>query len=327
MWGYHVLSVGALPLLIIDIIDKRSDAEAQRRATTINELLHWAAHLPNRASKNNHYVEGVCSKRASPVIKQIARNAHSIAFLFLFFCLYYSCPFFTILYYLPLSLCFHYPSYFVLYHQRTRTTAMSITMSERPLGPHRSSHRRSNSNIEVGLRPPRYSSIEGAFPPAHSAQDLPEPVGLGTAAQNDRRPPRYSSVFDRERGERDRRQRVRRSGSYRLGSSAAGPQLHEYNIRTGNGAKAPAFATLRLYSRSSASPAANAAASSMRVPKFAGADLVQGSLDLTLDPPQNINAISLTVSIGRGLCVSFVGNADWNWIGVVAARPDRDERL
>lgn len=156
------------------------------------------------------------------------------------------------------------------------------------------------------LRPPRYSVIDAASGastpsapsrPTYDAPPLETSTSLDSASlRADRRPPRYSSVFERER-----RRRPRAPGSPR-GGSAVNPQLHEYYLRHG-GAKAAPYATLRVYSRASASPSGAsvvgaATASSLRVPKFAGADLVQGSLDLNLETPQNINAISLSVRAG-----------------------------
>jgi hypothetical protein len=169
--------------------------------------------------------------------------------------------------------------------------------------------------------PPRYSLLEGALPPLAASENTgsstpsPSPTPLPTApAQSDsdpesysRRPPRYSSVFSRARIEqRERRQRARHahapsSSSHRhsthsgAASSSSqnrtGPQLHEYHLRSGGGRTTP-YATLRVYSSTSA-----AGAGVVRIPKYVGADLVQGSLDLNLETPTNINSITLSVCI------------------------------
>ena len=178
-------------------------------------------------------------------------------------------------------------------------------------------HRRSRSSVEMTLRPPRYSVIDvasaastpSASPrPTYDAPPLETSTSLDSASlRAERRPPRYSSVFDRPRGERERRHRTRAPGSPR-GGGAASPQLHEYHLRHGGPKSAP-YATLRVYSRASASPsgasvtAGASTASSLRVPKFSGADLVQGSLDLNLEQPTNINAISLSVRMRAAYCL------------------------
>ncbi|KAF9478394.1 hypothetical protein BDN70DRAFT_808896 [Pholiota conissans] len=190
--------------------------------------------------------------------------------------------------------------------------------------------------------PPRYSLLDGVLPSTDSTtsrEPSPSPpasVQLQSQSETyNRRPPRYSSVFNRTRIEqREQRQRARhgpssssRRHSAQPGNSStstrsrSGPQLHEYNLRNGNGTKGAPYATLRVYS-----PTSSAGAGSLRIPKFVGEDLVQGSLDLNLDTPANINSISLSLR-GRIITSAYDGGShtflEHSVITVTPARPKK----
>jgi hypothetical protein len=156
--------------------------------------------------------------------------------------------------------------------------------------------RRRSSNGDVNRAPPRYSSLEAAFVENLSTaqtEDVP-PTELA--------PPRYSSVFSLVRNHSrrmlahpasDNRAAIL-DGNSKVASSSSGPQVHEYYIKSGG----KFWATLKVMSRTSvgsSSPASSSLSSIQRVPRFTGSDLVQGSLELNLETPQNINSINLSV--------------------------------
>lgn len=169
--------------------------------------------------------------------------------------------------------------------------------------------------------PPRYSSLEGTLSPeaANILRSLcaEAPVFSTAASSRDRAremyPPRYSGVFQRSAtSARYHHRHPRGSGIryYTDSQSSVGFHPFEYPIRTGHGSKTnrdQSWATLKVFSRSSSTSASSSTiVGPGKVPKFTSKDLVQGSLDLNLDSPQNINSISLTL-IGKIVTGSYEG--------------------
>ena len=172
------------------------------------------------------------------------------------------------------------------------------------------SPRRRSSDGDVNRVPPRYSSLEAAFLENLSTAQT-EAVPPTELA-----PPRYSSVFSLTRNHTrrmlahpasDNRVAILDANSKVASSSlvytppdspvtpsSSGPQNHEYYIKSGG----KIWATLKVMSRTSVGPSSSASSSlssTQRVPRFTGSDLVQGSLELNLETPQNINSINLSV--------------------------------
>ncbi|KAJ3501070.1 hypothetical protein NLJ89_g9505 [Agrocybe chaxingu] len=122
------------------------------------------------------------------------------------------------------------------------------------------------------------------------------------------RPPRYSSVFQRDR----RRHQDNRADE----ASGSGLQTHEYHLKSGS--RAQPWATLKVLSKSSTKMSSSASAlssasgsgsrTSQKVAKFTSGDLVQGSLGLNLESPQNINSINLSLR-GRIITSSYEGGS------------------
>ena len=183
---------------------------------------------------------------------------------------------------------------------------MSVAANPRPLSlvlEATRSHVRSVSDTNDSIPPPRYSSLEGALPATTSLEVINDLIS-NTEINLDGivpplRPPRYSSVFHIRSPTREERTRARRAahGSNheqdRTASSSLGPQAFEYHIK--GGAKSIPWATLKVYSRTSASSTSGSQVH--QVPRFTTDDLVQGSLDMNLDSPQTINSINLLVSL------------------------------
>ncbi|KAF8969354.1 hypothetical protein BDZ97DRAFT_238363 [Flammula alnicola] len=200
------------------------------------------------------------------------------------------------------------------------TSFLHPTESQRGLALSRT---RSSGNADVSVPPPRYSFLDGPLPPVPVAT-IPSETSSLTSADNDASPalpPRYSSVFRGSRTDRERRRERRRSGrangysstnDRNASPSSSAPQLHEFHLRSGHGTKAQPWATLRVYSRSSAASASasssSASSAAQKIPKFIGGDLVQGSLDLNLEAPQNINSINLSLR-GRIVTSSYDGGS------------------
>ena len=187
----------------------------------------------------------------------------------------------------------------------TFSTEQRLQSQRQPSAP---SPPRSSSNGDVSRPPPRYSSLVGTLPTTSAAL-----AACLNAAQTDAvpptdlRPPRYSSVFSRTQ-DRTRRTPAHTASDSRVASSSSGPQVHEYHIKSGG----KIWATLKVMSRtsvgsssSSASSSSSTPSSTQRVPRFTGSDLVQGSLELNLETPQNINSINLSVR-------SFSFPMSWN---------------
>lgn len=170
---------------------------------------------------------------------------------------------------------------------------------------------RSSSNGDVSRPPPRYSSLAGTLPLTSAALAARlNAAQTDVAPPADLRPPRYSSVFNRTQ-DRPRRPHVHTASDSRVASSSSGPQVHEYHIKSGG----KNWATLKVMSRtsvgsssSSASSSSSTPSSTQRVPRFTSSDLVQGSLELNLETPQNINSITLSLR-GRVIASSYEGGS------------------
>ncbi|CAA7259913.1 unnamed protein product [Cyclocybe aegerita] len=197
-----------------------------------------------------------------------------------------------------------------------------IVTSMHPSPSHSRTHRpRSTSNSDGSRPPPRYSSLAGALPPSaiannnttNSLQELfnQHPAltcDTSDIAITDMRPPRYSSVF-----QRNRRHRQDNRADEAFGSDL---QTHEYHLK--GGSRSQPWATLKVLSKSSTKMSSSASAlssasgsgssSSQKVAKFTSGDLVQGSLELNLESPQNINSINLSLR-GRIITSSYEGGS------------------
>ena len=138
--------------------------------------------------------------------------------------------------------------------------------------------------------PPRYSTLAGAFPNDATLGDITAAINNSEAMQNTStplNPPSYSSVY---RNASRRRQPMSPRQDQNVASGSSGPQVHEYHIKTGS--KSNPWATLQVFSKCST----DSGSSGQKVPCFTSSDSVQGALQLTLDSPQNINSISLSVN-------------------------------
>lgn len=131
------------------------------------------------------------------------------------------------------------------------------------------------SEFDIGL-PPRYSTLTGALP------GLTDDNGVTF------RPPAYSRIVQQ------RSQSVARCGhggqnifqTSTHSHARDGIHQHEYHIMNGN--KGKPWATLKVYSGSSSD--------GLNTPHYMEGDIIRGSFELNLDPPQNISSISLSVS-------------------------------
>ncbi|KAF8914294.1 hypothetical protein CPB84DRAFT_1742084 [Gymnopilus junonius] len=90
---------------------------------------------------------------------------------------------------------------------------------------------------------------------------------------------------------------IHRHGKIRSLLQVLQGQLHDYHV--GNGSKSRPWATLRVFSNTS-----TISSSGQKVPCFTSSDLVQGSLELNLDSPQNVNSINLSLR-GRIITTSY----------------------
>ncbi|KAF8806268.1 hypothetical protein BYT27DRAFT_7339440 [Phlegmacium glaucopus] len=203
----------------------------------------------------------------------------------------------------------------------------------RPSSPVYLSPLRRASDVDLSF-PPRYSTLIGALPPPtfsnSIASDDDEPISLSPISLISYEPPspqlpaycssaqqRSLSLGDTSLSE------SAVSYSYRNGQtqfpasthsdSRNGIQQHEYHIM--NRGRAP-WATLKLHSRTSLS-------SDRRVPHFTEDDVIRGDLELNLDPPQNINSISLSLR-GR-ITTNFYVNGSYTFLEQPITSWDRND--
>lgn len=155
--------------------------------------------------------------------------------------------------------------------------------------------RRQSSHGDVNRAPPQYCS--------HSSNE-DRIVGNLSIAQTDAvpptdlTPPPYSSVFNRSH---TRRASAHRGSDNRGASSSSvprpdAPHIQAYHIKSGG----KNWATLKVKSWTSVG--------SSSMPLFMDSDLIQGSLELNLETPQNINSVSVSLR-GRVITSSYEGGS------------------
>ncbi|PPR04656.1 hypothetical protein CVT24_011874 [Panaeolus cyanescens] len=176
------------------------------------------------------------------------------------------------------------------------------------------SRSRSDDSTSVP-NPPRYSTLPGMVP-SNVFLNVTNNSTSNTNSQS--RPPRYSSVFvetaearrQGSGGSSNSRRRAEESGprqsdaplrteyeSRNMSRSVALSGAHKFEYYIRNNHKSAPWATLRVFSRSSASVSTmgTSGSSKSRVPKFTDSESLQGCLELNLESPQNINSIHLSL--------------------------------
>lgn len=165
----------------------------------------------------------------------------------------------------------------------------SLSLSSSSLFPEPLHPVRRASEFDINY-PPRYSTLPGRPAPYN-----PIAAALDDDAILPPGPPAYSTALQPTHSLEDADAsssavslpHTRTHGLFPTHHSSNGIRRYHYHIN-GSKSKAEPWATLKVYSPSSNLDEQN-------TPHFTNGDLIRGAVELTLDTPQNINSISLSV--------------------------------